>query len=319
MPVIEDRLLRTYPVFIRSRKAVVHFSPKAGCSHAVLWSFIHDGWFRAAERHDPWPHNYRLQVYHKKAAFKLQVRALLASEGAGYTLIRITRDPAARLVSIFRHACRFPFLGKPVRQVLGFDMRTRGLSLADLDAVLGSLNLVPPTDADAHVRTQYHPLWDLNFDRVITLNMDEVPLNQSLNAVERALRLPRTDFDQLPAFARLRDTHYAQPAAFASAEPIETFRISRDMAAHAFPKAEIGASPLVADMAARHYAIDLGRVGSGDTAGELFQRSAAGACARGAGALGLRRLRQAVACWRRPDEARAKAVSAAGADQRGEL
>jgi hypothetical protein len=194
--------------------------------------------------------------------------------------------------------------------------------------VLGSLTLVPPSDADAHVRTQYHPLWDLNFDRVITVNMDEIPLNRSLNAIERALRLPRTDFDQLPAFARLRDTHYAQPAAFVSSEPIERFRIGREMAASAFPKAEIAASPLVAEMAARHYAIDLGRVDSGDTAGKLFQRSAAGefelepplgvlASARESGTLQLSRLRRAVARWRRPD--RGKAVMPAGAGKRSDL
>ena len=48
------------------------------------------------------------------------------------------------------------------------------------------------------------------FDRIITLNIDEVPLEESLNAVERALRLPMTDFDRLPAFAPLRETHYAK-------------------------------------------------------------------------------------------------------------
>ncbi len=186
------------------------------------------------------------------------------------TLLKITRTPANRLVSIFRHVCRYPILYKPVKQTLGFDVRERGLSLADLDRVLTRMRLVVPTQADPHVRAQYHPLWDLQFDRVIALNFDEIPLEPSLNAVERDLGLPVTDFASLPEFARLRETHYATPGHFDEREPIETFRF-KPPHVHGFPKVALLASRRIHEMADRHYAIDVGRVSSSDTAGKLFQ------------------------------------------------
>ena len=272
-------LLRYYPVFIRRANVVVAFSPKSGCSHAVLWSFLHDGLFHAANDYDRWPHNYRLNVYHQSPAFRRPVRQLLDARGGGLTLLKITRKPANRLVSIFRHACRFPFLRGQVREALGFDMNNRGLSLADLDAVLGRLRLVVPTEADPHVRAQYHPLWDLPFDRVVTLNLDEVPLDSSLNAVEREFGLPVTDFAALPQFQQLRETHYATPRTAEIRGPIETRRFRRHETAE-FPKAALMSSALLESMARRHYAIDQGRVASGDTAGVLFAPAVLEAAAR---------------------------------------
>ena len=219
--------------------------------------------------YDAWPHKFRIHVYQQRAAFRQPLQKFLSSGGAGHTLLRVTRDPKRRLVSIFRHACRFPFLRGAVRETLGFDMQNRGLSLADLDAVLGRLRLVPPTTANPHVRGQYSPLWDMRFDRVISLNIDEVGLDASLNAVERALGLPVTDFAGLPAFRALHETHHARARRFARKVPIETYRF-RPHETAAFPKPAIMASPLLESMARRHYASDYGRVGSGDTAGALF-------------------------------------------------
>jgi hypothetical protein len=160
-----------------------------------------------------------------------------------------------------------------VREQLGFDPVAEGLSLADLDAVLAA-QLSQPATADPHIRGQYSPLWELGFDRVITLNMDEVPLNPSLNEVERNLGLPVTDFDGMPAFANLREIHYAHPRRFTGGEAVETYRFKR-AESKAFPKKELLASPLLERMARRHYAADYAGVRSGDTAGELFQAAAA--------------------------------------------
>jgi hypothetical protein len=263
-------LLRHYPLFIRRSNLAVAFSPKSGCSHAVLWAFLHEGLYREANAFDPWPHKFRLHVYHRRPEFRQPVRRLLATGGAGMTLLRITRTPANRLVSIFRHVCRYPILYKPVKRILGFDVRDRGLSLADLDRVLARMRLVVPTAADPHVRAQYHPLWDLPFDRVITLNLDELPLEPGLNAVERDLGLPPTDFAALPEFARLRETHYATPGGFDGSEPIETFRFKPEHTQD-FPRSALLASPRLHAMAERHHAVDVGRIASGDTAGKLFQ------------------------------------------------
>lgn len=265
------------PLFIRKAGTVVAWSPKSGCSHVALWTFVHEGFLAEASGERELPHRFRIHVYQKRPAFRTQVRRLRRENGAGQTLLKVTRDPKKRLVSIFRHACRFDFLHAAMRERLGFDPAAEGLSLADLDAVLDGLRLEPPTTADPHVRGQYSPLWELGFDRVITLNMDEVPLNASLAAVERELGLPETDFG-IPAFATLREIHYARPRGFAGDGPIETYRFRREET-KAFPKNQLLASPLLERMAQRHYRLDYAGVGSGDTAGVLFQ-PAAGRVAR---------------------------------------
>jgi hypothetical protein len=258
------------PVFIEKADTVVSWSPKSGCSHVVLWAFLHEGFFTQASGPKELPHRFRIHVYQKRPRFKARIRRLRREGGAGQTLVRVTRDPKKRLVSIFRHACRFPFLAPVVRTRLGFDPEVEGLSLADLDAVLGSLDLRSATAADPHVRGQWTPLWELDFDRVITLNMDEVPLNPSLNEVERSLGLPATPFTRMRAFKALREIHYARPRSFAKDVPIETYRFRREESKR-FPKEEILASPLLEEMARRHYGHDYAHVASGDSAGLLFQ------------------------------------------------
>lgn len=276
-----DRYPFTFsPIFIRKANAVVSWSTKSGCSHVVLWALLHEGFLRQASERRELPHRFRIHVYQKRPAFKAWVRRLRREGGGGRTLIRVTRDPKKRLVSIFRHTCRFPFLHEAVQARLGFDPAVEGLSLTDLDAVLEHLDLAPPTTADPHVRGQYSPLWELGFDRVVTLNMDEIPLNASLNAIERSLGLPETDFD-IPAFRNLREIHYAQPRAFVRDTPIELYRF-RPNETKTFPKRELLATPLLARMA-RHYAADYAAgIASGDTAGELFQAAPASGAEPGA-------------------------------------
>jgi hypothetical protein len=260
------------PTFIRDTRIVVSWSTKSGCSHVILWALNHNRLLDQALAYDEWPHKFRMHVYEKRAVFKLPMHAFLRSGGRGHTLVKVTRDPKARLVSIFRHACRFAFLRDEVRETLSFDIRNRGLSLADLDAVLGRLQLVPPTRVDPHLRVQYSPLWDMAFDRVITVNIDETDLDAGLNAVERSLGLPVTDFAALPAFGQLHETHHARPRDLAAHGPIETLRF-RPRQTQDFPKQQLMASPLLEDMARRHYGVDFGRVGTSDTAGEIFPRA----------------------------------------------
>jgi hypothetical protein len=258
------------PMFITKVDTVVSWSPKSACSHVVLWALMHEGFLAEASQPKELPHRFRIHVYQKRPAFGRQVRRLRRHRGGGQTLLRVTRDPKKRLVSIFRHACRFPFLAPVVRDRLGFDPVVEGLSLSDLDAVLASLDLLSATAADPHVRGQWTPLWEMNFDRTITLNVDDVPLNAGLNAVERSLGLPATSFADVPAFEALRDIHYARPRRFAKGGNIETYRFRREESKR-FPKAAILASPLLEQMARRYYARDYAHVGSGDTDRILFQ------------------------------------------------
>ena len=262
------------PVFIRKADLVVSWSPKSACSHVVFWAFGHEGCRDQAARDHHLPHAYRIHTYQKQPAIMRRLRRLRAGEADGLTLLRVTRDPKKRLVSIFRHACRHPFLHAAVREKLGFDPAVEGFALTDLDALLDRLTLGWPTDADPHVRTQASALWDLPFRRTITINMDEIALDPALHAVERALGLPETDFGH-PAFKNLREAHYARPRRFPKGVPVATHRFRREETP-SFPKGELMASPLLERMARRHYAADYAAgLASGDTAGELFQAAPA--------------------------------------------
>lgn len=267
---IDPALFPHAPIFIPSADTVVLWSTKSACSHVVLWAFLQNGHFGKATAYSRWPHDYRERIYRADRAFAEPLQRLLDSRGAGQTLVKVTRDPKKRLVSIFRHACRFPILYAEVHRTLGFDVREKGLSLVDLDRVLRRIRLTPPTDANPHVRVQASPVWEMGFDRVITLNIDEVPLDASLNAIERALGLAVTDFDALPAFAHLRETHYAREGAFTADRPIENYRFRPDETA-AFPKRQLTASALLENMARRLYHADYAATGTADTRGELFR------------------------------------------------
>ena len=183
-PSFEAFRTRPSPIAIASERMVVSWSPKSACSHVVLWTFLHEGLAAEAAAYHDWPHEYRMHVYYRSARFRRFAHDVVAGGGRGYTLVKVTRDPAKRLVSMFRHACRFPFMTEIFREKLGIDIATAGLSLRDFATVLQDLPLVVPTAMDPHISAQYHPVWDWDFDRVITLNIDQIGLDDALNAVE---------------------------------------------------------------------------------------------------------------------------------------
>lgn len=257
------------PLTIESRKLIVSWSAKSACSHVVLWTFRHEGLFRAANYFNPWPHEFRQEVYYRSTIYRRVMKNLVEKEARGYALLKVTRDPVKRLVSIFRHVCRYAFLQDQAENLSGLDLKANGLSLTEFGELLEKMDLVIPTSVNPHVRAQYHPIWDMPFDRSITLNMDQTNLNDGLNAVERELNLPVTQFDTIQKFAGIAKSHYAKPGTFERSEPLETYRF-RAHETDAFPKKQLEASPLARQIAARCYGTDEAATKSGDTAGKLF-------------------------------------------------
>lgn len=91
----DPALAHSPPVFIRRAKLAVAWSPRAACSHAVLWALRHEGLLEAANAHDAWPHTYRIEVYHRRPEYKQALSRLLWGRGSGLTLLRITPDEPA--------------------------------------------------------------------------------------------------------------------------------------------------------------------------------------------------------------------------------
>lgn len=237
----------------------------------VTWFFLKRGLLREVNAYHAWPHKYRNDIFQKTPAFKNSLRKLQESDGEGYIHIKVTRDPTKRLVSIFRHVCRHAFMHREFARKLKLNAKRDGISLLDLRRYLEGENLVEPTAIDSHLCAQIHPVWDLTFDRTITLNMDQTDLNSGINAIERDLGMKETRFDKIEKFNNIRENHYAKSSEYDGPEPIEEHRFMPSET-DGFPKRQLTESVILQQMARDFYAPDFGKVDSGDTAGRLFTK-----------------------------------------------
>ena len=260
----------SWPLLHPDRDLVVGWSPKAGCTPTLIWFFHQIGVLDAALARNSFVHRYRNEVYHRSAVYHARCRALLRSGGKGFTLLRVTRDPDKRLMSSFRHAVNFPLLDGLAQEKLGVDLRETGLSLRNLARLLEDEDISGAGRIDPHFRPQRQPMWAMDFDRVITLNMDRTPLLAGLNEVEAGLNLPVTDFAVLGGALGHDTMRYAREDPYQGAVPLEKhrFRKKRD---GSFPKAEFLALPLLQKLARTHYAGDVDAVQTADSAGILLR------------------------------------------------
>ena len=258
------------PLVHPTRDLVLNWSPKAGCTPTVLWFFHQIGLLDAALARDAFVHYYRMETYNRSPVYHARCRALLRSGGKGFTLLRVTRDPDKRLVSSFRHAVNYPLLDALAQEKLGVDLRQTGLSLRNLARLLEDEDIGGQGQINIHFRPQRHPVCTLEFDRVVTLNMDQTPFLPGLNAVEAGLDLPVTDFALLDGALGDDTQRYAKDTPYQGKVPLEKhrFRKNRD---GSFPKAEFLALPLLQKLARRHYGGDYDAVDTADSAGLLFR------------------------------------------------
>lgn len=266
--------LEPKPLLFSGHNVVLTWSPKSACSQALVWFFIQESLLKAANEHSTWPHNFRTGTYYGLPRYKQRLADLTKSGGKGYTLIRVTRDPVKRLVSCFRHAIRFPAIDKLVKKELRHDPKTNGLSLNDFHTALKGKELYCWNGYDMHVCLQQHPAWYYDFDRVITLNVDETNLFNGLNQIEKSLGMKKTKFDLFPKFRNLANGHHAQDIPYTGDIPIEEVRFSRGPIKK-FPKSALLATPMLPKVARDLHGPDFDQVTTGDTGGELFVRDPA--------------------------------------------
>ncbi|MFZ5961803.1 hypothetical protein ACOXXX_02540 [Thalassococcus sp. BH17M4-6] len=258
------------PLVFADLPVVVSWSPKSACTHVLTWFLAQEGLVDAAAYFDPWPHEFRGKVYYRSRSYRVAATRLLDSGGAGHTMIRITRAPQKRLVSIFRHALRTGFLRADLDAALGRDTAATGVSLREFGAHLRGQALVTPSAANVHLRAQYHPVWDLAFDRVITLNMDESDLDAGLAAIEGDLGLPHRRPADFAYFRAVKDRHYSRDMPWTASGPVEEARLGAESGAD-FPKSALERTALAIELAQELHAVDMGRVATGDSAGRLFR------------------------------------------------
>ncbi|MCU9837016.1 sulfotransferase family protein [Ruegeria sp. WL0004] len=271
MTVIPSQLtLEPRPLLFSNNNVVLSWSPKSGCSQALIWFLIHEGLLQESNQFDPWPHNYRQKRYYDSENYSRRLADLINAGGKGYTLIKITRDPVKRLVSCFRHAIQYPAIDSIVEAKVGTQPERDGLSLKDFRDALAGEDLVCWKGFDMHICAQQQPVWFYSFDRVITLNIDQTNMFPGLNDIEDELGMQKTVFSAYPKFANLAAGHHAKDIAFDAGAEIETHRFPRTRHTE-FPKSALLAAPLMLQAAWELHGRDFQSVASGDSANRLFQ------------------------------------------------
>lgn len=251
---------------------VVAWSPKSACTHVLVWALRHQGLLEEAAEHHDWVHRYRRAVYYERDAHRAAMADVLGSRGAGHVLLRVTRAPLTRMVSIFHHVLRNRRLWREVGAATGRDVGREGLSLADLDRYMGRRDLSAWGTTDPHFCVQDHPALRLAYDRRVTVNVDEHDLDAALSAVEAEWAGPGAAIDAARMGEVTRRERHAPDAAWGGRGPIEEHRF-RPSEVEQFPKSALLAAPFADAMTRRRHAADVGRVASGDSAGRIFARA----------------------------------------------
>lgn len=247
------------PLLSTRRKVAVSWSPKAGCSHVLVWFLVQENLLQKAEKFHYWPHEFRERVLEKSQARQDRVQQLLTEGPGDWTLIKVTRDPFKRMIASFRHVVRHPLIDEVVAKRLGIDIARDGLSLRDFVAALSGLPLEYGQGLNNHVCKQEQPIWHQHFKTIITINIDEIELNAALNAAARDTGLDAIDFGSIEKFAWLRSVHHAADVSLDRGDIVD-FRFKRGAWPDRFPKTALLASPEAAGFARRLYHTDYSQV-----------------------------------------------------------
>jgi hypothetical protein len=169
---------------------VVLFSAKSACSTVVIW-FLHVlGLDQEARAYSEWPHNFRTQKFYKQPDYLAARTSILPDQ---VKVLRVVRDPFERAGSSFRHALGTTYALADIRAKLGIDVPTAGLSF---ERFIDFLELEDLKECNPHHSLQKHVLEDVRPPDFV-INASRQDLFEGLNAFERAIGLPETDFPAL--------------------------------------------------------------------------------------------------------------------------
>ena len=149
------------PLVSQTLDLAVLWSAKAGCTYAVKWMYFQEGILDEALAYAYWPHQYRQQVYYKRADYS---KALRRIPELGPRAIKFVRNPFDRVVSAYLAFCQGAadmnyLLQTPILEDIGRHLgRPVGkgnlFTFREYVSYVGSLDL---DKADIHIRRQQHP------------------------------------------------------------------------------------------------------------------------------------------------------------------
>lgn len=177
--------------FVESANLAVMWSFKAACTTVIKWVFQHNGLLPEALAYSKWIHRYRLRVYQKDDRYLSRLQRL---NDRDFKIIKIVRDPLDRAVSSYIHAYLMKYEDEAIAKIVGrpLDSHQR-FSFREFVTFLEQIDL---RRCNPHHRVQVAPVERhvLFGTRPQTIVRIEQGLEPSLNAMERSLGLPVTDF-----------------------------------------------------------------------------------------------------------------------------
>jgi Sulfotransferase family len=197
------------PLLHPQRRFVVLFSAKSACSSVVIW-FLHTlGLAAEARAFSEWPHHYRINRFYAREDY-LAARDALGPDDV--TVLRVVRDPVDRAGSSFRHALGLSYARETIREKLGIDTDVQGLSF---ERFIDFLEMEDLDHCDPHHKRQKHAVEGLRRPDVV-INASRQDLFTELNAFERMMGMPVTNFKELAWVHELQATrvpHSVNPEA----------------------------------------------------------------------------------------------------------
>jgi len=178
------------PLIDPQGRFITLFSAKSACSSVVIWFFRQLGCLDEARGYAEWPHRFRIERWYQDPRY---LEALAASKIGQAQVLRVVRDPVERAGSSFRHALGTRYAKDEIQAKLGIDIDVEGLSFERFIDFLEQEDL---DHCNPHHRRQKHAVEDL-VQPDFLINASRQDLFAQLNAFERRIGLPHTDFPSL--------------------------------------------------------------------------------------------------------------------------